>query len=63
MRRFVIGTTALCSVVIEVEARTEAEALRKAMAAPTSQWSVGDIWGDVDLEEGTYEVTDEGPAR
>lgn len=51
MRRFVIGTTALCSVVIEVEARTEAEALRKAMAAPSSQWAVGDIWGDVDLEE------------
>lgn len=63
MRRFTIGTTVLCSVVIEVEAQTEAEALRKAMAAPRSQWMVGDIWGDVDLEEGTYEVTDEGPAQ
>ena len=57
MRRWTVGTTALCIVAIEVEAETEEQALRKAAEAPGRDWEIGEIQGEVDLEEGTYEVT------
>lgn len=62
MKRFSIGTTALCIVAIEVEAEDEEGALRKASEALNSQWQIVSICGQVDLDEGTYEVSEcEGP--
>lgn len=54
--KWTIGTTTLCTVSLEVEAETEHDALRVALGTPRRLWVIGELYGDVDLEEGTYEV-------